>query len=349
MSNAPATASDPVAKPDRIAALRSVLPADLVSQPAARHSRRHHGRRDREPGRTPPLAGARRSPRAPRHRRRRGRVDRHRLQHGDRVHRPADRLPRRAAGRAARPAGRLRRIRNRLRVPAVRPQLQPVDRPAGDCRSQLRDLLPADHQLRASERSAQVPGADPWRVCDMYRGRPELCAIALRLLSGPLVVGVDVLDVRTGGADHGRLRLLRHSGVPAAGAIGTETELRRIPVFQRRHRAAVRRDRPGTAARLVAVGRVHGTLRVGNVSAAVRDRPPDARAKPAGRSAVSAPMEHHRPGCRRCSRSGSCCWPRPWSYRSRCRSEVSTPRSSVLPCCGPRWRRCSWRCSRRTC
>ena len=33
------------------------------------------------------------------------------------------------------------------------------------------------------EHSAQVPGADAWRLCDMYRGRPELCAIALRLLS----------------------------------------------------------------------------------------------------------------------------------------------------------------------
>ena len=89
-------------------------------------------------------------------------------------------------------------------------------------------------------------------------------------------------------------------GIPAsraAGAIGTETELRRLPVLQRRHRAAVRRDRPGTAARLVAVGRVHGTLRVRNVSAVVRDRPPDARAKPSGRSAIPAPMEHHRPGC----------------------------------------------------
>ena len=30
-------------------------------------------------------------------------------------------------------------------------------------------------------------------------------------------------------------------------------------------------------------------------------------------------------------------------------SGVSTPRSSVPPCCGSRWRRCSWRCSRRTC
>ena len=65
-------------------------------------------------------------------------------------------------------------------------------------------------------------------------------------------------------------------GIPAsraAGAIGTETELRRLPVFQRRHRAAVCRDRPGTTARLVAVGRVHGTLRVRNVSAGCAPSP----------------------------------------------------------------------------
>ena len=43
-----------------------------------------------------------------------------------------------------------------------------------------------------------------------------------------------------------------------------------------------------------------------------------------------------------CFRFVSCCWRRPSSYRSRCRSEVSTPRSSVLPCCGRRCRRCSW-------
>src|SRR5262249_2459652 len=116
----------------------------------------------------------------------------------------------------------------------------------------------------------------------MYRGRPEFCAIPLRLLSGSLVVGMVVLDVRTGDADHGSLRLLRHSGVSATGVIGTETKFRRIPVLQRRHRAAIRRDRPGTAARLVAVGRFHGTLRVRDVSAAVCDRPPDARAKPTG-------------------------------------------------------------------
>ena len=60
------------------------------------------------------------------------------------------------------------------------------------------------------------------------------------------------------GAAHGGVRLLRHSGVSAAEAIGTGTELRRIPVRQRRPRAAVRRARPGTAARLVAVERVHG-------------------------------------------------------------------------------------------
>ena len=48
-------------------------------------------------------------------------------------------------------------------------------------------------------------------------------------------------------------------------------------------------------------------------------------------------------------RFGSCCSRRPWSSRSRCRSEVSTPRSSVRPCCGRRCRRCSWRSSRPTC
>ena len=141
-------------------------------------------------------------------------------------------------------------------------------------------------------------------------------------------------------------------GIPAsraADAIGTETELRRIPVRQRRPRAAVRRARPGTAARLVAVGRVHGAVRDRNVSAAVRDRPPDARAKPSGRSAVPPQMEHDRPGIRRCLRSGSACSPRPWSSRRRCRSEVLTPRSSVPPCCGRRCRRCSWRSSLRTC
>ena len=143
---------------------------------------------------------------------------------------------------------------------------------------------------------------------------------------------------------------LRHSGVPAAGVIGTETELRRIPVRQRRPRAAVRRARPGTAARLVAVGRVHGARsRQERFFLSVCDRPTHARAKPAGRSAVPAQMEHDRPGDSGCSRSGSCCWRRPWSYRSRCRSEVSTPRSSVLPCCGRRCRRCSWRSSRPTC
>ena len=49
-----------------------------------------------------------------------------------------------------------------------------------------------------------------------YRGRPELCAIALRLLSGSPVVGVDVLDVGDRRAGHDGVRLLRHSGVPAA-------------------------------------------------------------------------------------------------------------------------------------
>ena len=50
-------------------------------------------------------------------------------------------------------------------------------------------FYPLTHQLRAAERSAQVPGAHARRVCDMYRGRRELCAIALRLLSGSPVVG----------------------------------------------------------------------------------------------------------------------------------------------------------------
>src|SRR5262245_48405275 len=131
----------------------------------------------------------------------------------------------------------------------------------------------------------------------MYRRCPELCAIPLRLLSGSLVVDVDVLDICPGDTGHGGLRLLRHAGIPRAGANRTETELRRLPVFQRRHRAAVRCDRPRTAARLVAVGRVHSTLRVRTVFAGVRDRPPDARAKPAYRYAIPAPIDHDRVGC----------------------------------------------------
>ena len=37
-----------------------------------------------------------------------------------------------------------------------------VDRPAGDCRSQLGDVLPADAQLRAAEHSAADTWRSPW-------------------------------------------------------------------------------------------------------------------------------------------------------------------------------------------
>ena len=86
------------------------------------------------------------------------------------------------------------------------------------------------------------------------------------------------------------------AGVPASPDVGTEAELRRIPVPQRRPRAAVRRTRPGTTARLVAVGRVHRTLRVRSVFCVVCDRPTHARAKPSGRSAIPAQVEHDRSG-----------------------------------------------------
>ena len=72
-------------------------------------------------------------------------------------------------------------------------------------------------------------------------------------------------------------------GVPASRrpqAVGTEAELRRIPVPQRGPRAAPRRTRPGTTARLVAVGRIHRTRRVRSVFCVVCDRPTHARPKP---------------------------------------------------------------------
>ena len=148
------------------------------------------------------------------------------------------------------------------------------------------------------EHSAQVPGADARPLCDLYRGRLELCAIVVRLLSESPVVGVDVLDVRSRNAAHGGVRLLRHSSVFAAETLGTDTELRRISVRQRRTRAPVRRARPGTAARLVALQRVHRAVHDRELLPPVRRDPPSAPAESIGGSAVSPQMEHARPGIR---------------------------------------------------
>ena len=318
MSSAPATATDAVTKPDRIAALRSALPADLSHSPLLGIFAVIMGAGLATSGRTSPFAGPRRSPRAHRHRRRRGRVDRHRVQRRHDVHRTADRVPRRAARRAARPPGLQRRVRDRLGVPAVRPQLQRVDRPAGDCRSQLRDLLPADAQLRAAEHSAQVPGAHARPVCDVYRGRRELCALAVRLLSGSPVVGRGC---------SGRPRSSRRSWWRACTTAFRRPRGRRpsgpTPSF-----AGFLYASAGLALLFAALdqgqrldwwrsGVFTALVRDRDVLAAVRDGPPPAPAKSAGRSAVPAQVEHARPGIRLSSRSASCCWRRPWSSRRR--------------------------------
>ena len=225
-----------------------------------------------------------------------------------------------------------------------------VDRAAGDCRSQLRDLLPADHQLRAAERSAQVPGAHARRVCDVYRGRRELCAVALRLLSGSPVVGRGC-----SGRPRSWRRSWRRASITAfpasrsTEAVGTETELRRIPVRQRRARAAVRRARPGTTARLVAVERVHGAVHDRNLLPPVRRDPSSAPAQSAGRSARSSASGTPSSWDSAVFAFRFCCSRPPWSSRRRWRSADSTPRNSVRPCCGRRSRRCVSRSSRPTC
>ena len=148
---------------------------------------------------------------------------------------------------------------------------------------------------------------------------------------------------------HGGVRLLRHSGVFAAEAIGTGTELRRISVRQRRPRAAVRRARPGTAARLVALRRVHGAVHDRDLLPPVRVDSPSAPAESIGGSAVPPQMEHARPRDSVSSRSVSACSRRPWSSRRRWPCADSTRLKSVRPCCGRPFRSCVSRSSRPTC
>ena len=183
MSSASIAVTGAVTPAGRNACPRARAADRSFPRPAARHPRRQYGRWDRDIGRPSAVAGARRSQGAHRHRRRRGRVDRHGIQRRHDVHRTADRVPRCTARHTARTPGLLRRVRDRLGVPSVRTQLHRADSADGDCRSRLRDVLSADAQLRPAEHSAQVPGGHARPVRDLHRRRRELCAIALRLVS----------------------------------------------------------------------------------------------------------------------------------------------------------------------
>src|SRR6185436_10098282 len=175
----------------------------------------------------------------------------------------------------------------------------------------------------------QVPGAHARSLRDVYRRRVEFCPVAVRVLSESPVAGVDVLDLRFSHAGHGGVCLLRHSTTIAPEAARTGTELRRIPVRQRRTRAAVRGARSGTAAGLVALRRVHGAPHDRGLLPSLRgDSSPEA-GEPAGGSSLPPQMEHARPRIRylwlsllpACDRTGhSADARRPWIRRGSNRS-----------------------------